>query len=85
MAESVVVRLVQKGLPRHEAHRLLMQLTRSMGPGSSLEEEVLKHELLSKYLSPDEVREALDPTKYLGNYSELVDRALNYWRKSSSC
>jgi len=85
MAESVVVRLVQKGLPRHEAHRLLMQITRSMGPGASLEEELAKHELLSKYLSPEEVGEALDPAKYLGNYSELIERALSYWRRVSTC
>ncbi len=85
MAESVVVRLVQKGLPRHEAHRLLMQLTRSVKPGASLEEEIAKHELLSKYLSPEEVREALDPSRYLGNYSELIERALSYWRKVSTC
>jgi len=85
MAESVVVRLVQKGLPRREAHRLLMQLTRSMKPGASLEEEIAKHELLSKYLSPEEVREILDPARYLGNYSELIERALSYWQRISTC
>jgi adenylosuccinate lyase len=85
MAESVVIRLVQKGLSRHEAHRLLMQITRSMRPGASLEEEILKHETLSKYLSPEEVREAIEPAKYLGNYSELIERALSYWQKISRC
>jgi adenylosuccinate lyase len=85
MAESVVIRLVQKGLSRHEAHRLLMQITRSMRPGASLEEEILKHETLSKYLSPEEVKEAIEPAKYLGNYSELIERALSYWQKISIC
>jgi adenylosuccinate lyase len=85
MAESVVIKLVQKGLSRHEAHRLLMQITRSMRPRASLEEEILKHETLSKYLSPEEVKEAIEPAKYLGNYSELIERALSYWHKISRC
>jgi adenylosuccinate lyase len=85
MAESVVIKLVQKGLSRHEAHRLLMQITRSMRPGASLEEEILKHETLSKYLSPEEVKEAIEPARYLGNYLELIERALSYWQKISRC
>jgi adenylosuccinate lyase len=85
MAESVVVRLVLKGMPRHEAHKALIELTRSVKPGTNLEEAVLRHELLSRYLSPEEVKEAVDPTKYLGNYSELVERAIGYWRKVSEC
>lgn len=85
MAESIVVRLVQKGVPRHVAHRTLVELTRSMNPGTSLEEAVLRHELISKYLSPEEVKEAVNPTKYLGNYSELVERAIEYWRKTPKC
>jgi len=85
MAESIVVRLVQKGVPRHVAHRTLMELTRSMNPGTSLEEAVLRHELISKYLSPEEVKEAVNPTKYLGNYSELIERAVEYWRRTPKC
>lgn len=82
MTEALVVRLVGKGLPRHVAHRTLMEVVRSTGPGTSLEEAVARHELLSRYLSPEELREALDPSRYLGSYSELIDRALEYSRKA---
>lgn len=78
MTEAVTVRLVQKGVPRHEAHRLLVKLTRSMRPGETLEQAMMRHEVLSRYLTADEVRELLDPAKYLGSHSELIERALRY-------
>ncbi|MDW8082805.1 MAG: adenylosuccinate lyase [Sulfolobales archaeon] len=85
LTEAIVVRLTLKGLPRHEAHRLMVELARSKKPDTSLSDLVLKHEILSKYLTPKEVSETLDPVKYLGNYSELIDRALEYAENVLRC
>ncbi len=82
MTEALVVRLVEKGVPRHLAHKALVEVSRTVESGVALEEAVLRHELLSKYLSPEEVREALDPSKYLGNCRELIDRAVEYSRRA---
>ncbi|MCX8209395.1 MAG: adenylosuccinate lyase, partial [Sulfolobales archaeon] len=85
LTEAIVVRLTLKGLPRHEAHRLMVELARSKKPDTSLSDLVLKHEILSKYLTPKEVSETLDPVKYLGNYSELIYRALEYAENVLRC
>ncbi len=85
MAEALVVRLVGKGVPRHVAHQALVELTRSLRPGVGLEEAVRRHELLSKHLSPEELREVLDPSRYLGNCPELIDRAVEYSRRRLAC
>jgi 3-carboxy-cis,cis-muconate cycloisomerase len=46
---------------------------RAASSGRSLAEEL---EALDTGLTPDEIRELLDPTTYLGAAGELVDRAL---------
>ncbi|MEM2826362.1 MAG: adenylosuccinate lyase [Sulfolobales archaeon] len=81
MTEAVTIRLVQKGVPRHEAHRILMEVTRAMKPGETLEQALRNHEVLSKYLTADEIKELVNPAKYLGNYLELIERGLRYSEK----
>jgi len=81
MTEAVTIRLVQKGVPRHEAHRMLMEVTRAMKSGETLEQALRNHEVLSKYLTADEIRELVNPANYLGNYLELIERALRYSEK----
>ncbi len=78
MAESVMVRLVLKGMARHEAHKLLIDITRNMKPGETLKEALLRNEVVSKYLSQSEIEEAVDPEKYLGNINELIERTMKY-------
>lgn len=85
MTEALTVKLVMKGIPRHEAHSMLVELTRSMEPDTSLEEAVMKHERLSKLLTAEEVKEVLKPSNYLGSYSDLIDRAVQYSRKAFKC
>jgi len=77
MAEAVMIKLVEKGLPRHRAHKKLAELTRSMG-NRSLEEVLEMDEEVSKILSREEIKAALDPKRYLGSYRELIDRAIEY-------
>ncbi|MGC9106531.1 MAG: adenylosuccinate lyase [Thermoprotei archaeon] len=75
MAESLMVRLTLKGLPRHKAHELLMRVART---SQNFREAVMNNEEIRKYLSPKEIEEALDPGKYLGMYDKLIERAIEY-------
>jgi adenylosuccinate lyase len=39
------------------------------------------NEQIRKYLSPQEIKEALDPSKYLGLIEELIERVLEAFKK----
>jgi adenylosuccinate lyase len=79
MSESLMLKLTDKGLSRYEAHRVVRELvTKALRSGSELIDVVLNEPEVLKYLSVDEVREALDYSRYLGNYNELIERALKY-------
>ncbi len=81
MAEAVMVKLVMRGMPRHIAHRKLMEIARKAG-GKSFEEALLEDKEISGILSREEIKEALNPRKYLGKYRELIDRAIGYMEKA---
>ena len=78
MAESLMVRLTLKGMPRHKAHELLMSIARR---SSDFRKEVLEDEEIRKYLTEQEIMDALDPSKYLGQVSFLIERAIEYSRR----
>jgi len=79
MSESLMLKLTDKGLSRYEAHRVVRELvTKALRSGSELIDVVLNEPEVLKYLSVDEVREALDYSKYLGDYNELIERTLKY-------
>ena len=80
MAEAIMVKLVEKGVPRHEAHKLLSELASRVGV-EDFYTILLKDERVTKYLSEEEIREALNYRSYLGNYKELIERALDYAQK----
>jgi adenylosuccinate lyase len=77
MAESVVIALVNKRMPRQEAHRLLQQLVfESQDRKKSFSETLFSNATISKYLTREEVNAALDPKSYIGMSLELVDAAV---------
>ncbi|MEM0504527.1 MAG: adenylosuccinate lyase [Sulfolobales archaeon] len=79
MAESLMLRLTDKGLSRLEAHKLTMELVqRARSKHTSLLEEAINDARVLTYLNIAEINEALDYNKYLGNYRELIDRTLKY-------
>ena len=78
MTESVMIALVNKGMPRQEAHRLLQQLVfSSQQTGESFGTVLLKNDAVSKLLSPSEIESCLDPKSYLGMSGNLVDLAVS--------
>jgi adenylosuccinate lyase len=77
MAESLLIALVNKGMPRQEAHRLLQRLVfKSQQSGISFREVLVKEFQVSKYLTASEIELALDPKCYLGMSMSLVDGAV---------
>ena len=77
-SECLVRMLILKGIPRHEAHRLVWEAYMR-----AYEERAGKNlviEMLGKWLDEHEIAECFDPRRQLGNYRELIDRALSYAR-----
>lgn len=81
MAESLMLRLTDKGLSRYEAHKLVRKLvSKALSEGSDLTSVAKSDEEVLKYLSVSEITDALNYREYLGNYRELIERAINYAR-----
>ncbi|EZQ03072.1 MULTISPECIES: adenylosuccinate lyase [Acidianus] len=81
MAESLMINLTLRGLPRHKAHELVMELSRKAErEGKSLQEVALESEQMLRYISKDDIKIITDPKRYLGSYSQLIDRSLQYFR-----
>jgi len=77
MSESVMMALVNKGMPRLEALKLLQQLVfESQSSKKSLSAELGSNPTVRKYLTQAEVNAALDPKLYLGMSHELIDNAV---------
>ncbi len=76
LAERIMIYLtLEKGLPRNDAHKLVMDAIRTYGKISKALEE--GHDL-SRYLSADELSRLCDPSTYLGKAKELIKRAVEY-------
>jgi len=83
MDENIIMRLVEKGLGRQEAH----EIVRRCAVASQLQKKNFKDIFLSdseakKYIDEMELEETVRPEKYLGNYREIIERILervNNW------
>jgi adenylosuccinate lyase len=77
MAESVMIRMAEKGMGRQEAHAVVRECAlASYREGRTLREKLLADKTVMKYLSEKEVDEALDPERYIGTAVEQVEAAL---------
>lgn len=75
MSENVMIKLVEKGLGRQEAHEILRQLAIECRSGKkSLMEAILNHQKLKTLVTEDELREWLDPKQYIGTAVEQVEK-----------
>jgi adenylosuccinate lyase len=73
MAEAVMLRLVEKGLGRQEAHEAVRRASMT---GAEFEKALLADAEVAKRLTHAELRAVLDPSKYTGMSGATVDRAL---------
>ncbi|ARM75853.1 adenylosuccinate lyase [Acidianus manzaensis] len=80
MAESLMINLTLKGLPRHKAHELSMKLSREAEKeGKTLLDMAIKDDEITKYLTKDELFNILNPENYLGETKQLISRAITYY------
>jgi adenylosuccinate lyase len=77
MAESVIIRLVDKGIGRQEAHELLRTCTMEcVDTGKDFKCTLKAENVISQALCDDEIEEALRPESYLGTTRKTIDNIL---------
>ncbi|MGQ0536000.1 MAG: adenylosuccinate lyase [Methanobacteriota archaeon] len=76
LAENVMLRLVEKGLGRQEAHEAVREAARASETGTPFAKALSAHRSVGTRMTPREIEDALDPLKYLGKSAAIVDRAL---------
>jgi adenylosuccinate lyase len=82
MAEAVMIKFVEKGMGRQDAHELLRQLSvTAVSEDSSFEAVLLEDDRVTRLLSKGEIRDAVDPRNYIGTAVRQVQDVL---RESSN-
>ena len=77
MSESVVMRLVDKGVPRQEAHELVRECAMmAVEKDMPFKDVLLNCDKIRSKLSEEEIIDALNPKKYIGTAIEQVDNAI---------
>jgi adenylosuccinate lyase len=77
MAEHVMIALSKKTNKKESAHKLVTESAKKALLNNLPFEKVLAdNEEIRKYLSLQEIKEALDPSRYLGMIEELIDRVI---------
>jgi len=77
MSEAVMIALTKKGMNRQEAHELLRRLAiKSQQENRYFKEILLEDEIVRKFLSEEEIEEALNPRSYLGTAIKQVELAI---------
>jgi adenylosuccinate lyase len=75
MAESVMIRLAEKGMDRQQAHEFVRVASmEALAEGKPLEEVLAENRDVAACLSQKEIRELLDPDRYIGTAVEQVER-----------
>jgi adenylosuccinate lyase len=78
LAERVVNMLVERGVPRQDAHDRVRRIAmKSLDTGVPFMKILAEDIFVSKRLKPKELREALDYRTYLGVTNQLVSAALS--------
>lgn len=79
LTEAVMMALARKGLGRQKAHELLRKISiKAMNEGTTIKEELLKNEEVTKHLTKEEIENLMKFENYLGKTYELIDRAVSY-------
>lgn len=77
MAERVMAELTRKGVGRQTAYALVRVCSLdAVEKGIGLKEVISSNKEVTKYLSPDEITEIMDPHTYIGSAVLMVDNVL---------
>jgi len=77
-SQTVMLRLVEKGITREEAYRLVQTPAMDVWADSNknLKDELMKSDEVGKYLSETEINEIFDPKKMLKNVDYIFKRSV---------
>jgi adenylosuccinate lyase len=77
MAESLMTKLISKGMGRGEAHEFMRKTAiKAANEGKTLKVTFIKENKKLKLLSEKEVDYSLDPANYLGATDKIIDRVV---------
>lgn len=77
MAESLMTKLISKGMGRGEAHELMRKTSmKAVSQNKSLKEAFLEENKRLKLLTEKEINEALKPENYLGSTEKIIDKVI---------
>jgi len=77
MAESLMTKLVSKGMGRGKAHELMRKTSlKAVQQDKTLKETFMKENKKLKLLTSKEVDDALNPKNYLGETGKIIDRVV---------
>ncbi len=74
MAENVMVELAKKGVGRQQAHEIMRQASmKAFEEKRELADVLSNQEVVTSHLSQEEIRDLLDPHRYIGTAVEQVE------------
>ena len=77
MAESLMTKLISRGMGRGEAHELMRNISiKALNQDKELKEVFLKENKKLRILTSKEVEDALNPKNYLGVSEKIIERVL---------
>ena len=78
MAEPVMMKLVEKGIGRQDAHEIVREASmQSVKRDIDLRDALLKRADVMAVLTKDEVVKVMDPANYTGGSGEIVDKMVS--------
>jgi len=79
LAEKVMVRLVEKGIGRQDAHELLRKAAiKASEEGANMKEILMENEEIKNKFTEEEMDQLFDPHQYIGKAVEQVENLISY-------
>jgi len=75
-AESIMIKLVEKGMGRQVAHEVVRECAMESYEGRGFKEILAGHKEIRKYLGEEEIEDALNPKNYIGTAVEQVEKVI---------
>jgi adenylosuccinate lyase len=81
MSEAIIMKLVEKGMGRQDAHELLRESSmKSFETNKHLKDILLTKNIIGKYLNKKELEDLFDYNNYIGLSVEKTEKVINKWR-----
>ncbi len=79
LSEAVMIEMTKRGVSRQEAHEILRRAAmRAYERNTTLLDELIEDKEVMKYFTAEELKNILDPERYLGTALERVERVAEW-------